>query len=170
MISKLKDKSIQKVYNKSVVKKTSKKHSSKAIKRVAILLDNESLENVMIANLTTNFPFKKEDIDVLVYREYSKKQEISPKFFTNNDFGFKGSLNSNDLKNFVKNEYDLLINYVKIPNLYVNMVTLLSEAIFKTGFAEMDDRLYDLVISDEGLNEAVLNKELKKYLTILNKI
>ena len=34
----------------------------------------------------------------------------------------------------------------------------------------MDDRLYDLVISDEGLNEAVLNQELKKYLTILNKI
>ena len=170
MISKLKHKLIEKKYNKLVVKKTSKKHSTKTIKRVAILLDNESLENVMISNLTTNFPFKKENIDVLIYREYSKKQELFPKFFTNNDIGFTGSLNSNDLKKFVKNEYDLLINYVKTPNLYANMITLLSRAMFKTGFAEIDNRLYDLVVSDDGLDEVVLNQEIKKYLTILNKI
>jgi hypothetical protein len=47
---------------------------------------------------------------------------------------------------------------------------LLSKASLKSGFAGIDDRLYDIVIADEGLNEAVLNKELKKYLTILNKI
>jgi len=50
------------------------------------------------------------------------------------------------------------------------MVTLLSQADFKAGFAEIDDRLYDIVVSDTSFNEAVLNQELKKYLTILNKI
>ncbi len=170
MINKLKHKSIQKTYDKAIVKAVSKNHNKTKVKRVAILLDSESLENVMLANLTNELSFKKENIEVLVYKEYSKKQDASPTFFTNNDFGFKASLKSDNLKNFVKNDYDLLINYIKTPNLYANMITLLSQADLKAGFAGVDDRLYDIVISDEGLNEAVLNKELKKYLTILNKI
>ena len=170
MISKLKHKSILKVYNKVIATDINKNHKSTSVKKVAIILDNESLENVMIANLTSKFPFKKENIVVLVYREYSKKDEVSPKFFTDNDFGFKASVKSDNLKSFVKNDYDLLINYTKSSNIFTNMVTLLSQADIKAGFSGVDDRLYDIVISDKGLNEAVLNQELKKYLTILNKI
>ncbi|MGB1043060.1 MAG: DUF6913 domain-containing protein, partial [Tenacibaculum sp.] len=116
------------------------------------------------------FPFKKENITVLVYREFSKKDEVSPLFFTNNDFGFKAVLKSDNLKDFVKKDFDLLINYTKSTNLFTNMVTLYSQADLKASFANIDDRLYDIVIADEALNEAVLNQELKKYLTILNKI
>lgn len=170
MISKLKQKSIQKIYDNSIVKNTTKIYNANKVSKVVIILDNESLENVMVANLINKLPFKKENIVVLIFREYSKKQETSSKFFTDNDFGYKASLKSDNLKNFVKNDYDLLINYVKTPNLYTNIITLLSKASLKTGFAGIDDRLYDLVISDKGLNEAVLNQELKKYLTILNKI
>ncbi len=170
MINKLKQKSIQKVYDKVISKKVNKTKKNSSIKKIAILLDNEALVNVMIANLTSKLPFKKENITVLVFREYSKKDESSPEFFTDNDFGFKASLKSDNLKNFVKNDYNLLINYIKTPNLFTNMVTLWSQADLKAGFSGIDDRLYDIVISDEGLNEAILNQELKKYLTILNKI
>lgn len=170
MISTLKKKSIQKTYDKLVVKKVNTLHKEAKVKSVAILLDNEALVNVVIANLTNIFPFEKTDIRVLVYKEYSKKDEPSPQFFTEKDLGFKGSLKSDNLKNFVKNKYDLLINYTKTPNLLTNVVTLLSEADIKASFAEIDDRLYDIVVSDDSFNEAVLNQELKKYLTILNKI
>ncbi|CAM1367072.1 conserved protein of unknown function [Tenacibaculum soleae] len=170
MINRLKQKSIQKIYNKTIVKKSVKNKEERKIKKVAILLDNESLENIVLANLSNKLSFVKENITVLIYREFSKKEEVLPKFFTNKDIGMKASLKSDNLKNFVKNDYDLLISYIKAPNLYTNMVTLLSQASLKTGFAGVDDRLYDLVISDEGFNEAVLNQELKKYLTILNKI
>lgn len=170
MISKIKGKSIQKYYNKIIVKKINKEYNTTKINKVIVLLDNESLEDIVMANLTNTFAFKKQNIEVLIHREYSRKQEASSKFFTNNDFGFKASLKSDNLKNLVKNEYDLLINYVKTPNLYTNTITLLSKASLKVSFAGVDDRLYDLVIADKGLNEAVLNKELKKYLTILKKI
>ena len=170
MISTLKSKSIQKEYDKLVAKQSKKTHKSSQVKKVAILLDNEALVNVVLANLANNFPFKKEDVSVLVFREYSKKDEPSPQFFTEKDLGFKASLKSDNLKDFVKNDYDLLINYTKTTNLLTNIITLLSQADFKAGFAEIDDRLYDIVVSDEGFNEAVLNQELKKYLTILNKI
>jgi len=170
MISTLKSKSIQKEYDKLIAKQGKKSHKSSQVKKVAILLDNETLVNVVLANLANNFPFKKEDVAVLVFREYSKKDEPSPQFFTEKDLGFKASLKSDNLKDFVKNDYDLLINYTKTSNLLTNVITLLSQADLKAGFAEIDNRLYDIVVSDEGFNEAVLNQELKKYLTILNKI
>ncbi|MBA6156597.1 hypothetical protein H3Z83_08740 [Tenacibaculum sp. S7007] len=170
MISKLKQKSIQKAYSKLIVKKVTKKPTNNKVKRVAVLLDNETLINVVISNLTNKLPFKKEQITVYTFREYSKKQEESSEFFSDNDFGFKASLKSDNLKNFVKNDFDLLINYTKSANLFTNMVTLLSQAELKVGFAEIDDRLFDIVVSDATFNEAVLNQEIKKYLTILNKI
>ncbi|CAL2101145.1 conserved protein of unknown function [Tenacibaculum sp. 190130A14a] len=170
MISKFKQKSIQKAFDKLVRKSISKRQDSNKIKKVAIVLDNESLINIVLANLTNKLPFTKEQITVFTLREYSKKQEESPEFFTENDFGFKASLKSDNLKNFVKNEYDLLINYTKSSNIFTNMVTLLSQAKLKAGFANIDDRLFDIVVSDEAFNEAILNQELKKYLTILNKI
>ena len=65
MISTLKKKSIQKAYDKLVVKKENIPHKETKVKSVAILLDNEALVNVVIANLTNIFPFQKTDIRVL---------------------------------------------------------------------------------------------------------
>lgn len=170
MISALKNKSIEKAYNRIISTQKTKKKTVQPIKKVAVLLDNEALVNIVTANLTNKLPFKKGNITVLVYRGFSKKQEVSPLFFTDKEIGFKASLKSDNLKHFVKNEYDLLINYTKSSNIYTNTITLLSEAKFKAGFTNIDDRLFDIVVADDNFNEAVLNQELKKYLTILNKI
>lgn len=170
MISKLKQKSIQKVYNKLIDRKVSKTVNNQKINTVAVLLDNETLINVIEANLLSKLPFKKEQIVFFTFKENVKKQDTSPQFFSDNDLGFKASLKSDNLKDFVKKDFDLLINYTKISNLYTNMVTLLSQAKLKAGFAEIDDRLFDIVVLDATFNEAILNQELKKYLTILNKI
>ncbi|WP_233898981.1 DUF6913 domain-containing protein [Tenacibaculum piscium] len=177
MISKLKEKSIQKFYNKTILTAQNKEQQQYKIKKIAVLLDNPSIENKIIADLTTKFPFQKENITVLIYKPFEKKdknqeesQEENIKIFTEKDIGFKASLKSDNLKNFVKIDYDALINYIKTPNLYTNTITLLSQARLKTGFANIDDRLYNLIIADDGFDETILNQELKKYLTILNKI
>lgn len=170
MIGKLKHNSIQKEYNKLIEKQSSKTPNQQKVKTIAILLDNESLINVIEANLTNKLPFKKENITFLVYKEQVKKGEENDRFFTEDAIGFKGSLKSDNIKNFVKKDYDLLINYTKESNLYTNVITLYSRAKFKTGFANIDDRLFDLIVADDTYNEAVLNQELKKYLTILKKV
>ncbi|WP_233901014.1 DUF6913 domain-containing protein [Tenacibaculum piscium] len=185
MISKLKEKSIQKFYNKTILKAQNKEQQQYKIKKIAVLLDNPSIENKIIADLTTKFPFQKENITVLIYKPFEKKdknkeesqeesqeenQQENIKIFTEKDIGFKASLKSDNLKNFVKIDYDALINYIKTPNLYTNTITLLSQARLKTGFANIDERLYNLIIADDGFDETILNQELKKYLTILNKI
>lgn len=170
MISKFKEKSIQKVYNKLIDKNVYKSSNNQKITNIAILLDNETLINVIKANLVNKLPFKKEQITVFTYKQTVKKEEKSNSVFSDGDFGFKASLKSDNLKDFVKKDFDLLINYTKSSNLYTNMVTLLSQSKLKAGFTEIDDRLFDIVVSDNTFNEAVLNQELKKYLTILNKI
>ena len=170
MISKLKQKSIQKAYEKLIKKNSITKQNNAKINSVAILLDKETLKNIVLSNIKSTLPFKEAQITVLILRKFDKKQEVLPEFFSDNDFGFKASLKSDNLKDFVKNDYDLLINYTKEPNLYTNMITLLSQAKLKAGFANIDDRLFDLVVSEPTFNEAILNQELKKYLTILNKI
>lgn len=170
MIGKLKQKSIEKYYNKFLERKPIVKNKGGKVKSIAIILDNESLVNVILANLINKLSFKKQDITFLVHREFSKKQEVVPMFFTEEEIGYKASLKSDNLNRFVKKEYDLLINYTKSSNLYTNVITLQSQAKLKVGFAEIDDRLYDLVVADATFNEAILNQELKKYLTILNKI
>lgn len=170
MISKFKEKSIQKVYNKLIDKNVYKSSNNQKITNIAILLDSETLINVIKANLVNKLPFKKEQITVFTYKQTVKKEEKSNSVFSDGDFGFKASLKSDNLKDFVKKDFDLLINYTKSSNLYTNMVTLLSQSKLKAGFTEIDDRLFDIVVSDNTFNEAVLNQELKKYLTILNKI
>ena len=45
-----------------------------------------------------------------------------------------------------------------------------SNAKFKVGFKEIDNRLFDLLIDVDPLNIAVIKKELVKYFRVLNKI
>ncbi len=170
MFGKFKQKSIEDHYEKLINKQLSKNTQVGKIKTIGAILDNETLVNVIRANLLTRLPIEKNNIRFLVYKEYVKNQEEKAFTFTEKEIGYQCSLKSDNLKEFVRNDYDLLINYTKSPNLYTNIITLHSQAKLKVGFANVDDRLFDLVVSDTTFNEAILNQELKKYLTILNKI
>lgn len=170
MLANFKQKSIQKQYDKLVEKQPLVNNKGGKVSTIAIILDNDALVNVITSNLLSRFSFQKEAITFLVYRKFIKNQEASPRFFSEKEIGYKASLKSDNLNNFVKKDYDLLINYTKQSNLYTNIITLQSQAKLKAGFAEIDDRLFDIVVSDPTFNEAVLNQELKKYLTILNKL
>ena len=170
MIGNFKQKSIERHYDKLIEKNVISNNRGGKIKTVAVILDNASLENVITSNLSSKLFFNKKDITFLVYRKFSKKDKAMDKFFSEKEIGYKGSLKSDNLKKFVKNDYDLLINYTKESNLYTNIITLHSQSKLKAGFADIDDKLFDIVVKDPTYNEAVLNQELKKYLTILNKI
>ena len=172
MINKLKYRSIEREYNKAinlpVTSDTQQTHTK--VKTVAVLLDNPALVNVIRANLTNKLPFHQDRITFLVFQKDKKEEEEDLLSYSEKEIGFNASLKSDILQNFVQKKYDLLINYTKSTNLYTNIITLYSKAKLKAGFASVDDRLYDLIVSDTAFNEAVLNQELKKYLTILNKI
>ncbi len=170
MISAITEKRVMKNYQKLANKALPNCFDSLKIKTVGVILEDESSIAEVAKNLTTQFPFFSKNIQFLVYKIYVKNEENAPVCFTEREIGGDLRLKSDNLKNFVKNNHDLLINFTKDGNLYTNVITLLSNAKFKTGFSEVDDRIFDLIIADKTRNEAVFYRELKKYLTILNTI
>ncbi|WP_353778543.1 hypothetical protein [Winogradskyella sp. 3972H.M.0a.05] len=91
-------------------------------------------------------------------------------YFIPKNFGWKGKVNSIDLQTFLDTEFDVLISYFKSDILELNLITALSKAKFKVGLSGVDERLYDLIIDVEVRQQEVFKLELKKYLTVLNKL
>ena len=91
-------------------------------------------------------------------------------YFNPKDFGWKGKINNTDLQTFIDTKFDVLISYYKEQHLELNLVTALSQANFKVGLTNEDERLYDLMIHVNPKDFTLFKEELKKYLTVLNKI
>jgi len=109
-------------------------------------------------------------ITVVLYQEKKDKEVVDSTVVSHNDFGWNGRLVGVAAAEFVKKDFDLLINYSKAPNLYLNVLTLLSNAAFKIGFTQANSSLFDLTVTVPDCNTAVFHEEIKKYLTILNKL
>ena len=174
MFSNLKNKSIARRFHKDKLKQlsSSRNMNTKVIKKIAVLLEESQLltSNTFLNQLQQEFKIPLDNIQLLVFRPFQKEDVYSEFDITENDFGWYGSLKLNKLQEFVKIEYDLLINYGFEENLYWNVITLHSLSTFKVGFTSKDDSLYDLSISDSERNADVLTTEMIKYLKILKKI
>ncbi|MEI6865184.1 hypothetical protein [Flavicella sp.] len=174
MLSKLKKKSIAKRYQKDKLnqKYSIENRNRKVIKTIAILMEESQLlkSNPTLNSLQQEFKIPIENIHLIVFKNFKKGVVYTDFELTRNDFGWHGSLKSNKLQEFVKNEYDLLINYGFEENLYWNVITLHSLSNFKVGFTSKENRLYDLSISDTERNLDVLTDEMIKYLKILKKL
>ena len=144
--------------------------SSEKIKHILVLLDDISEKDRIYKDLMVLFNLIEEDIDLIVFQRKAIKNHVLEEIITPKDFGWYGKIKSDKLKSVLTKKYDLLINYSKVDDLYSNLLLLQCKAAFKTGFAHLDGRFYDLTIDCESSDFDVFNKELKKYLTILNKI
>lgn len=174
MLSKLKRKSILKYFSKESKKASSEPRilNTKRIRRIGVLMEDAQLltSNSTLNSLQQNFEIPMENIQLLVFKKFDKKEVYTDFEFSEKDFGWYGSLKLNKLQEFVKNDYDLLINYGFEENLYWNVITLQSQSSFKVGFASKKNGLYDLSISDKERDLDVLTSEMVKYLKILKKL
>jgi hypothetical protein len=91
-------------------------------------------------------------------------------YFSPKDFGWKGKINSIELQTFIDTEFDALISFYKDDTLELNSIVAQSKANFKIGLSNTDQRLYDLIIDVKPSQLGVFKDELKKYLTVLNKL
>ncbi|WP_040279970.1 DUF6913 domain-containing protein [Psychroserpens damuponensis] len=96
--------------------------------------------------------------------------ELWDTYFNPKHFGWKGKINNTDLQTFVDTKFDVLISYYKESHVELNLITAASKANFKVGLTNDDERLYDLMINVKPNEFRVFKNELKKYLTVLNKL
>lgn len=168
----IKRKSNQLFFNKKVNELTTDiaESSSNKIKNILILLDDISLKDEILANIKNNLGVQGDAIKTLIFIQKTPKIKDDNLIFTSKDFGWYGKINNEELKSILTKKYDLLINYSKVDNLYNNLLLLHSKAAFKVGFANLDNRFYNLLIDCKSSEIELFTKELKKYLEILNKI
>ncbi|UMB60628.1 hypothetical protein MHL31_00085 [Lutibacter sp. A80] len=155
--------------NKELAAVTSK-IASRKIKNVIILLDDISLKDEILNNIKSNLGLKVEAIELVIFQQKKAKDTSDTQIFSSKDFGWYGKIKNENLKGILTKKYDLLINYNKVDNLYNNLLLLQIQAAFKVGFANLDNRFYDLLINCKVDEIELFNKELKKYLEILNKV
>ncbi|WP_456377979.1 DUF6913 domain-containing protein [Lutibacter sp.] len=145
-------------------------NSSKKIKNIIVVIDDFSEKEELLKELKVLFSIAESAIKFVIFQQKVSKEPISEDIITPKDFGWYGKVRSNNLKAILTKKYDLLINYSKVDNLYTNVLLLQCKTSFKAGFAHLDNRLYNLIINCESSDLKLFNSELKKYLTILNKI
>lgn len=90
--------------------------------------------------------------------------------FTPKDFGWGGTIKNIELRTFLEIPFDVLISYYTEDLLELKMITAKSEAKFKVGIFQGDERLNDLIIKTPIDQFRLFKKELIKYLTIFKKL
>lgn len=111
------------------------------------------------------------NIKVLVYKNKIKKNEVfNYPTFSHKDLSWKATFDKSEVKDFIGQKFDLLINYYDNEKSALLLVTNQSKANFKVGFSSVDKKLNHFMINIEAENYKIFVEELFKYLKILNKI
>jgi hypothetical protein len=143
-----------------------------SIKKVGIIFDESFFyeREAMVEALIEN-GIAQDDIKILVFKDKIKKNEVFDyPVFSNKDLSWTGTIDKKVVKEFVNEPVDLLINYYDTEIVSLLLVSHLSKASFKVGFASIDKRLNHFMINTNAENYKIFMDELFKYLKILNKI
>ncbi|MBC3848031.1 hypothetical protein H8K90_16670 [Winogradskyella echinorum] len=166
-----KEKSIQKYVNKLLATQNAAVNNNK-VKTVAVLLNaNEFHEFEVFRVYYKELGLISPKNNIIAFTvddklEHNKwNTHYSPK-----DFGWNGKIKNIELESFINEPYDLLICYYKKEVLQLDLIAAASKANLKVGISKNDERLYDLIIDVDLKDINIFKQELKKYLTILNKL
>jgi hypothetical protein len=167
----LKDFFTQKIVKKSLsnVKHTA---ANETIKTVGIIFDESYFyeREALVQELVQN-GIEESDIKVLVFKNKIKKNErFDYPVFSNKDLSWTATFDKSEVKDFIAQKFDLLINYYDTEKSALLLVSNQSKAIFKVGFSSIDKKLNHFMINTNAENYKVFVDELFKYLKILNKI
>ena len=144
---------------------------SKNITSVGIIVDeNSNFDFEKLKILQREIASGSKNFSVLTYKATEDNfNEFRGVSITEKDFSWSGKLLSKDITSFLDKPFDMLIDYTKADVIFKMYLVVQSKAKFKVGFANVDDRIYDLMIAVEN-DITIFNKELIKYLKILNKL
>jgi len=142
------------------------------VKTVGILFDQTYFHEreALVAELVAN-GIVPDQISILVFKDRIKKHEtFDYPVFSHKDIKWTAAIHKPEVNDFIRTEFDLLINYYDTEKAALLLVSHLSKARFKAGFSAVDKRLHHFMIDTNAENYKVFSDELFKYLKILNKI
>lgn len=145
-------------------------NSKDKTKKVIIFVDEVSIITNLKKEIYKKLKISENQLEVIVYQQKASKNKIEYPTISPKNFGWYGKLKQEKFPFSLTKKYDLLINYSKIDHLYLNLLLLHMNIRFRIGFSHFDERFYDLLVNCEYQSISIFTNEIKKYLTILNKI
>ncbi len=166
-----KNRSIRKFIKNALENRSSNINKHK-IQNVGIILNIGEYKNYdKLRDIFKSFGVNENNIKFISFiSENDTKLNHWDSYFQTKDFGWNGVIKNLDLKEFIDTEFDALISYYKRDNLELNYATACSKANFKIGLSNCNQNLHDFIIDINPNFIDIFGKELKKYLTGLNKI
>ncbi|MDY8138271.1 DUF6913 domain-containing protein [Aquimarina sp. 2201CG5-10] len=170
---------ILKGLKKNAIKKSIESHLKKSdsasksvtnLKTLAVLIDASQSVNVLsLVKLANELGVKSDRLKVMGYKEDQKEitDDKDAAYYNDKSFGVNGGVKSSSLQEFIKKDYDVLISFYTENKIELNYVAAFSKAKLKVGFAEVDNRINDLIIGSAMDDTNLFIAELKKYLKIL---
>jgi hypothetical protein len=142
------------------------------IKTVGILFDETYFyEKESLIQALLSFGIDAKNVQNLVYKDVIKKNEtFDYPTFSHKDLSWKATFENSEVKAFMAQRFDLLINYYDMPKSPLLAVSNQSKALFKVGFASIDKKLNHFIINTTAEKHEEFMTELVKYLKILNKL
>jgi hypothetical protein len=163
-------------FTKKIVKDTllNVKHieSDSNIKTVGIIFDESYFyeKEALVQELVKN-GILESNIKILVFKDKIKKNELFDyPTFSHKDLSWTATFDKSEVKDFIAQKFDLLINYYDTEKSALLLVSNQSKASFKVGFSSIDKKLNHFMIDTNAENYQIFIEELFKYLKILNKI
>ncbi len=139
---------------------------------VGFLVDEVSFQDFDKLNEYAKFlGFQPKDVKVFSFIEFKKKApSLRQNQISDKDFSWGGAINNLNAKEFLNSSFDVLVGYYSGSHEFLDLMVSESNAKFKVGVADADSRLFDLLIAIDINKTEAFKVELKKYLTVLNKI
>lgn len=167
---------IKNFFTKKIVKKSlsnvKPEAANEKIQTVGIVFDETYFyeREALVAELVKN-GIQQDNVKVLVFKNKIKKNEqFDYPVFSHKDLSWAATFDKSEVKDFIAQKFDLLINYYDTEKSPLLLVSNLSKAKFKVGFSSVDKKLNHFMIETNAENYQVFVDELFKYLKILNKI
>lgn len=171
MLNKLKKSTLQKKINKSLSERNLSERNSSLV-HLGFLVD-ESIFNDFdkLNQFGIELGVQEKDIKHFTFVETGRKiPSLSHNQITNRNFGWNGEIKNQNAKEFLGHPFDVLISFYEGKNKFLDLLTAESQAKFKIGFNDCDQRLFDLVLGVDLQKFEQFKIEVSKYLRALNKI
>lgn len=169
-------KRLQKIFiKKSIDKNLENRDVSKIndqLHFIGFLVDEEiNIAFETFYEISKELGLHEKDVKIFFFSEVKNKTPtLHQNKINNKDFSWKGKIHNKNANDFLETPFDVLVGYYHNKNNYLDLMISKSNAKFKVGFKEIDNRLFDLLIDVDPLKISVIKKELLKYFRILNKI
>jgi len=125
----------------------------------------------MFRELAKDLKVNPNKIKIIAFTEDEKSVETSRELlYSKKQIGWNAKIKNPELQQFIDSNFDALLCFYNEEVIELNLVTALSKANFKIGLSGIDERLYNFIIDTNSKSFNIFTEELKKYLSIFNKI